>query len=173
MKLARLSRAQRAELLCAAAVATEVNWLGWLGWHRRSTRGADGYLHGPYHPWQVVGLIVVLGLIAAVLGRANKAVLGAGIVTVVMTLSFASDATAHPEDNDGLWPFGAYLLALGTYGGVCAVAVVAGSIGRQASAMRWRPPPGWPAPPPGWTPPAGWQPDPSWPAAPCDHEWWS
>lgn len=33
-------------------------------------------------------------------------------------------------------------------------------------ALRFNPPPGWPAPPSGWLPPPGWRPDPSWPPAP-------
>ena len=35
-----------------------------------------------------------------------------------------------------------------------------------APALRFNPPPGWPAPMPGWMPPPGWQPDPSWRQAP-------
>lgn len=39
-------------------------------------------------------------------------------------------------------------------------------------ALRFNPPPEWPAPQLGWTPPAGWQPDPSWPqAAPACSGW--
>ncbi len=39
-------------------------------------------------------------------------------------------------------------------------------------ALRFNPPPGWPAPRPGWTPPPGWQPDPSWPQAPPGWQLW-
>jgi hypothetical protein len=41
-----------------------------------------------------------------------------------------------------------------------------------APALRFNPPPGWPAPKPGWTPPPGWQPDPSWPRPPHGWQFW-
>jgi hypothetical protein len=41
-----------------------------------------------------------------------------------------------------------------------------------ASALRFNPPPGWPAPKFGWAPPPGWQPDPSWPPAPPGWQFW-
>ncbi|MBO0824396.1 MAG: DUF4190 domain-containing protein [Actinobacteria bacterium] len=39
-------------------------------------------------------------------------------------------------------------------------------------AMRFNPPPGWPAPPEGFVPDAGWRPDPGWPPAPPDWQFW-
>lgn len=43
---------------------------------------------------------------------------------------------------------------------------------RVVPALRFNPPPGWPAPVPGWTPPPGWQPGPSWPPAPPGWQFW-
>ncbi|SDN55233.1 hypothetical protein SAMN05216355_10690 [Actinomyces ruminicola] len=39
-------------------------------------------------------------------------------------------------------------------------------------ALRFNPPPNWPAPPEGFTPPAGWQPDPAWGPAPEGWQLW-
>ncbi len=39
-------------------------------------------------------------------------------------------------------------------------------------ALRFNPPPGWPAPPPGFVPDPGWQPDPTWPPAPPGWQLW-
>lgn len=39
-------------------------------------------------------------------------------------------------------------------------------------ALRFNPPPNWPAPPDGFTPPAGWQPDPAWGPAPEGWQLW-
>lgn len=39
-------------------------------------------------------------------------------------------------------------------------------------AIRFNPPPNWPAPPPEWTPPPGWTPDPAWGAPPADWQLW-
>lgn len=46
--------------------------------------------------------------------------------------------------------------------------------GQPASqaAVRFNPPPNWPAPPKGWTPPPDWEPDPSWPPAPPGWQFW-
>ena len=39
-------------------------------------------------------------------------------------------------------------------------------------ALRFNPPPHWPAPPAGWTPPAGWQPDAAWGPLPDGWNLW-
>ena len=39
-------------------------------------------------------------------------------------------------------------------------------------ALRFNPPPNWPAPPEGFEPPAGWQPDPAWGPAPEGWQIW-
>lgn len=39
-------------------------------------------------------------------------------------------------------------------------------------ALRFNPPPSWPAPPPGWSPPPGWQPDAAWDPAPPGWKLW-
>ncbi|WP_366179967.1 hypothetical protein ABXS69_06715 [Actinomyces timonensis] len=39
-------------------------------------------------------------------------------------------------------------------------------------ALRFNPPPNWPAPPEGFVPPAGWQPDPAWGPAPEGWQFW-
>ncbi|MBF0696857.1 hypothetical protein IR146_05775, partial [Actinomyces bowdenii] len=39
-------------------------------------------------------------------------------------------------------------------------------------ALRFNPPPNWPAPPEGFQPPAGWQPDPAWGPAPEGWQLW-
>jgi hypothetical protein len=40
------------------------------------------------------------------------------------------------------------------------------------TAVRYNPPPNWPAPPPGWTPPPGWSPDPAWGPPPEGWQLW-
>ena len=39
-------------------------------------------------------------------------------------------------------------------------------------ALRFNPPPNWPAPPEGFVPPPGWQPDPAWGPAPEGWQGW-
>jgi hypothetical protein len=57
--------------------------------------------------------------------------------------------------------------------GLLAARPAAGATpGPGVPAVRFNPPPGWPAPVPGWAPPPGWQPDPSWPQAPPGWQFW-
>jgi hypothetical protein len=107
------------------AVATLVNYLVWLGWDQRKDVHPDGSVTGPYQPWQVVGLVLVLGAVAAVATLRGRALVTVVVGTVVMTLCFSVDAaTEPPEYNDGLWPVGAMSVALGTCGWLAFVAAM-------------------------------------------------
>ncbi len=106
-------------------LATLANYVGWLGWDQQRNVGWNQQ-PGPYETWQIVGLVAVLVVIAAVAGWRGRASAGAASATVVMTLCFAIDAASEPAQyNDGLWPVGALLVAGGTFVGVKFVATCA------------------------------------------------
>lgn len=109
-------------------LATFANVIGWLGWHRPKYFGSDGYLHGPYQRWQIVGLVLALGLIAVVVGWRGRPRVAVVTITLVMTVSFFVQGATDPR-SDGLFPVGSALVALGTY---TFVAIVAGA----ANALR-------------------------------------
>ncbi|MFI0354523.1 hypothetical protein [Actinomadura sp. 9N407] len=90
---------------------TLLNWFAWLGWDQQRDVHPDGHSTGPYEPWQVIGLILVLavmGGIAVWRRQAAAAVVGA---TVGMTVAAAVDWS---DDGDGLWVIGAGLVGIGT-----------------------------------------------------------
>jgi hypothetical protein len=105
-------------------LATLANYVGWLGWDRTKHLGPDGYLHGPYEPWQVVGVVLVLAAIAAVAGWRRHLWDAAIVTTLVMTVCFSVTAATELR-SDGLWPIGAFGVAVGTFLGVGLVALVA------------------------------------------------
>jgi len=107
--------------------ATLANYLVWLGWDQTKYRGPDGNLHGPYQPWQVVGLVLVLGAIAAAAGWHRRSGVAVIVSTLVMTVCFSYQGATDPL-NDGLWPIGAALVACGTSAGVAVVGAAAAAV---------------------------------------------
>lgn len=105
-------------------VGTAVAYLGWLGWDQHKDIGPDGGETGPYQAWQVIGLVLTIGIFAAIAGWSGHAVEAIVIITLVLTVAFSIDATTDPED-DGLWMVGASMLCVGCLFGVSVVALVA------------------------------------------------
>jgi hypothetical protein len=110
-------------------LATLADYLSWLGWDQMKYPGSDGYLHGPYEPWQVVGAVLVLGVIAAMAGWRRRAWVAVVMTTLVMTGCFSVTAVTGSTD-DGLWLIGAFMVAVGTFLGVGLVALVAEAVTR-------------------------------------------
>ena len=121
----------RKRAFLSVAVLSAADFLVWLGWDRERTVGSDGYLHGPYETWQVVGVIVVLGALAAVSGLHGHTVGAAWASAIGVVVAFL---VAAPSDGNGLSFVGVVLLAIGTFLGFWAVA----SVGRRASRWIWR-----------------------------------
>ena len=120
----------RAALRAAALVglATLADCLAWLGWQRAKHLGPDGYLHGPYDPWQIAGFIVVLGVIVVAAASRGHAKVAVVTTTLVVTLFFSVQGATDPR-SDGLWPIGAVLVAVGT---ACAASLTV------APVLLWR-----------------------------------
>ena len=127
-------------------VATLADYVGWLGWDQTKHLGPDGFLHGPYEPWQVVGVVLVLGVIAAAAGLRRQPWVAVVVTTLVMTVCFSVQGATDPL-NDGLWPIGAFMVAAGTCAGVALVALLAPVVvakwglarGKSAGPARWGP----------------------------------
>ena len=132
--------------LVLLTLATALAYLAWLGWDQHKDIGPDGET-GPYQAWQVIGLVLTIGIIAAYAGWRGHPVEAIVVITLVLTIVWSIDAATDPED-DGLWPVGAFLLFIGSLVGVSVVALVADLVGR-------------PTPPPPGPAPAGWYGDPA------------
>lgn len=105
---------------CIGVVAgvTLVAYLALLGWDQTRDVAPDGSTSGPYQPWQVAALVLLLAVLAVVAGAHGEraALLTTVTMTVVFTVAFSIDAmTEPPEHNDGLWPVGAVLVLFGTF----------------------------------------------------------
>lgn len=109
-----------------AAVATVAAYLAWLGWHAEYyTEPGTTTEQGPYRPWQVIGLALTLGMVAAVGGWRRCAVATALASTCAVTLMFSIDAATKETDDASLWPIGASYLGVGAAVGLGVVAAIA------------------------------------------------
>jgi hypothetical protein len=98
-------------------VATVVAYLGWLRWHDRDYyyNPEVGAFQGPYHPWQVVGLAVTLGVVAGVGGCLRRPGSTTLVMTAVLVVTWSLDASWDPDPAGGanMWPVGAAFLCVG------------------------------------------------------------
>ncbi|MFD0899653.1 hypothetical protein [Actinomadura sediminis] len=104
------------------AVAAAANWAAWLGWDQHRDVHPDGHETGPYQPWQVAGLILVLvALTAAAAAYRHPVTAVAAPVLGTMTALCAD----WSDDSTGLWAVGALMAFAGLFtGAVVATAVV-------------------------------------------------
>jgi hypothetical protein len=94
------------------AAATLATWWLWLGTIKRyEVDPVTGATTGPYQPWQVVGCVLTLLVIAVVGGLLTRPWLVVIAMTVPFTVAWSVDAAAH--DDSGLWPVGAVLVLAG------------------------------------------------------------
>jgi hypothetical protein len=127
----RPGRASAPLWIVGVAVGTVVAYLAFLGWDQeKDLNPATGAETGPYQPWQVIGLGLVLGLVAFAAGRAGRHWLAAPVLAVVLTACFAVDAATDP-DADGLWVIGAFLVAVGSLAGALLVGLLGSRLGRR------------------------------------------
>ncbi|MDG4781822.1 hypothetical protein O7614_19380 [Micromonospora sp. WMMD961] len=112
------------------AAATVGAWLLWLGWDDEYTVDAQtGATSGPYEPWQVIGCVLTLVLLAALAGTR----LSPWLVALVMTVAFTAAWTwrAASTDDSGLWAVGAVLVLVGMAAGSTAVSLAARRVRRR------------------------------------------
>jgi hypothetical protein len=114
-------------IVLGLAVATLANYLIWLGWDQEKDISPDGSASGPYQPWQVVGLVLAVVLISAIAGWRGYPWVAGIVPAVVLTLCWSVDAVTDP-DNDGLWPVGAIMVAVGAFTGLTIVARLATTV---------------------------------------------
>jgi hypothetical protein len=103
------------------AVLTAGNYLAWLGWDQHYDIGPGGVATGPYQWWQVAGLVIGVGALAAFAGWRRHPEVAIAVIPAVITLCFSVDAAP----DSAFWAIGAVLVALGTLVGVTLVAGLA------------------------------------------------
>ncbi|WP_411071551.1 hypothetical protein [Streptomyces sp. cmx-4-25] len=117
-------------LLLTALLAAGA-WAVWLGWDQHYDQHPDGSVSGPYGAWQVVGLVLTLGVPvcwAAARGQAPGAVLG---TTAGLTAAAFWDWS---DDGSGLYVIGVGTVMVGSLAATAVAslltALATGSLGR-------------------------------------------
>ncbi|MEU8393250.1 hypothetical protein, partial [Micromonospora sp. NPDC048843] len=135
MTATRSTRALLGVLFLAAA--TVGAWILWLGWDTRYTVDAQtGASSGPYEPWQVIGCVLTLVLLAALAGTRLSPWLVAPVMTVAFTAVWSWRAAG--TDDSGLWVVGGILVLVGMAAGSTVVSLAGRGGGRGGG--RARPP---------------------------------
>lgn len=110
-------------------------WLLWLGWDTQYTVDAQtGNTSGPYEPWQVIGCVLTLVLLAALAGTRLSPWLVAPVMTVAFTTAWSWRAAS--SDDSGLWAVGAVLVLLGMAIGSTLVSLAARRLSRRPAGRR-------------------------------------
>lgn len=124
----------------AIGLSTLTAYIALLGWDQSKDLQPDGTLTGPYERWQVLGLILAMSLIGALAGWRQRPWIGVAATTVMLTTCWVVDAVTDPaSEQDGLWPIGAAMVALGTFAGIAAVSFTAQAVAQASSADKLRP----------------------------------
>jgi hypothetical protein len=105
------------------AVLTTVTYLAFLAWDQHKDI-AFGNVTGPYQAWQIVGVVLALGALAGMAGWHGQAGTATAVIPTVFTTCWIIDAVTD-EWNDGLWPIGAGLVAIGSFLGIGGAALLA------------------------------------------------
>jgi hypothetical protein len=121
-------------------LATLINYLAWLGWDQtRDFPPNDG--SGAYEPWQYVGLVLGLAVIAAAAGWRRCPWQAVITATTVMMLCVIYDGGTD-QNADGLYIVDAFVAATHTFTTVGLVALVADEVsgGKHPgqAPSRWR-----------------------------------
>jgi hypothetical protein len=103
--------------------AVALGWFLFLGWHAERWELPDGSTGGPYHAWQVLALIVLLGACTWVGATCGYAIVAAASATLTVTAMFAADSSG--TDESGLWVVGAILTFFGAALGTGIVTALA------------------------------------------------
>jgi len=111
----------------ATAGATVLAWWAWLGWDTEyQIDPVTLHESGPYEPWQVIGCVLTLVVVATVGGL----LLPPWVVALAVTIAFtgAWSVGAVVRDESGLWLVGALGVLAGTAIGSTVVSVVAWAV---------------------------------------------
>jgi hypothetical protein len=117
------------------AAATLATWWLWLGTVKRYEADAvTGATSGPYQPWQVVGCVLTLAVVAVLGGLLTRPWIVVVAMTVSFTVAWTVDAAAR--DDTGLWAVGAILVGVGTAVGSALCAYGARLVGTAVRRRR-------------------------------------
>jgi len=107
-------------------LGTILTYLAFFAWDQ--SKDVDPVTHqetGPYEAWQVVGVVIVLGVLAAAAGWLGRPAIAVLVVPLTFTVCWSIDAAMVGLDaaDAALWPIGALSLVAGSLAGVALAAV--------------------------------------------------
>ncbi|GAA4529261.1 hypothetical protein [Amycolatopsis samaneae] len=109
-------------------------WWLWMGWDTTyQVDAVTGARTGPYEPWQVVGCVLCL-VVLAVVGAIR---LPRWVVVLVMSVAFtvAWSMTAIATATGPLWGVGALMVFVGMVAGSCVVVAVVRKVRGDGKAL--------------------------------------
>lgn len=127
-RLATAHRSDAPRQFAAAGISaalTAVSYLSWLGWHepKHLVPGTSSYA-GPHEAWQVIGLALTLGAVAAVGGWLRLVQVTVWATSITVSFMFALEATTEHHGDTSLWPVGTVMLFAVAFAGILVVALV-------------------------------------------------
>lgn len=119
----------RAIATTTTVVVASLNYLGWLGWDQhKDFHPATSSYTGPYEAWQVVGLVVVLGALAVIVGRHQQPWAVTIAATVVMTVCTGIDWMTDTTPDASFAPIAVAMVAVCTFGSMLAVSMLSSAV---------------------------------------------
>ncbi|UPK75685.1 hypothetical protein MU582_03310 [Nocardioidaceae bacterium SCSIO 66511] len=128
MRVHRFPRLSELLWVAGTVAATTALYVALLGWHAEMTLLPNGECHGPYEPWQVMGVAMGLALVVSVAAWHRHAWSSAISCVLCLTVLWSFDsATVSDQCPAGanLWPLGAALLFTGSALGLGMIAGIA------------------------------------------------
>ncbi len=96
------------------AAVTVLDYLAWLAWDQaRTVDPITGRETGPYEPWQIIGVSVVLLALALMAGWQKHPLVAIVVIPAVFTACWVLDSATEQTPDANLWPIGAAFLATG------------------------------------------------------------
>ena len=124
-----MTRTQTALLLVVVTIAAYAALLGWDTGY--DTNPVTGEVTGPYQPWQVITLALVVGALAAWAGWRGHLVVALIVLPLTLVVAFLV-LTVRGQDQTGLFIVGALFMLVGSAVGVGVVSGVAALLGRRS-----------------------------------------
>lgn len=113
------------------ALATTACWGVWMAWDRQYVDpDGDGSYTGPYEPWQVVGCVLCLVVVAVLALRVLPPVAVVTTMPVAFTAAWVASAVTAPTIGASLWGLGAVMVLIGMVAGTAVVVALHRLFGR-------------------------------------------
>ena len=117
------------------ALLSASSWWAWLAWDNSYYKDpSTGQYAGPYMPWQVIGCVVSLIVIAALAYTRLRPLVVGATMTLAFTTAYA--LTVAPSDESGLSGVGVLMVLIGLAFATSVAGLVVGSVRQSLTRSR-------------------------------------